>query len=47
MVTFICLLRELCMISMYAVTAANSETGDVLPMIKEDHDIYSMGVILT
>ena len=32
---------------MYAVTAANSETGDVLPMTKEDHDTYIISVILT
>ena len=32
---------------MYAITAANSETGDVLPMTKEDRDTYIIGVILT
>ena len=29
----------------YAVTAANSETGEVLPMTEEDRGIYIMGVI--
>ena len=32
---------------MYAVTAANYETGNVLPMSKEDHGAYIMGVTLT
>ena len=32
---------------MYDVTAANSETGDVLSVTKEDRGVYIMGVILT
>ena len=32
---------------MYAVAAEHSETGNILPMTKEDHDVYIMGVILT
>ena len=32
---------------MYAVAAASSNTGDILPMTEEDHDVYIMGVIMT
>ena len=32
---------------MYVVAAANSETGDILPMTEEGHNVYMMCVILT
>ena len=32
---------------MYALAAASSDTGDLLPMTKEDRDVYIMGVIMT
>ena len=32
---------------MYAIAAANADNGDILPMTKEDHDVYIMGVIMT
>ena len=32
---------------MYAITAAKADNGNILPMTKEDRDVYSMGVIMT
>ena len=32
---------------MYAVAAAASDTGDLLPMTKENRNVYIMGVIMT
>ena len=32
---------------MYAIAAATSDTGNLLPMTEEDLDVYIMGVIMT
>ena len=32
---------------MYAIAAANSETGEILPMTEQDRDDYITGIIMT